>query len=165
MKSIFVLVCTMATAWPGDPAPPPVKLTPSDAALEKLAWMAGSWAGEIRTMVTEEHWTQPSGGTMLGVNRQVVQRRTMLFEYLRIESRADGIYYVANPGGKGETAFKMVKLEGQSVVFENRTHKAPHRIIYRREGHKLHARVETDLHDGSVSEHAWMWTRAVIVVD
>ena len=29
------------------------------------------------------------------------------YEYLRIESRADGVYYVAMPSGKNEAAFKL----------------------------------------------------------
>ena len=110
-----------------------------------LSWLAGGWRGEMGRAVIEEHWTKAAGGMMLGVSRTVVGDKAVGFEFLRIEVRADGVYYVAQPNGRAGTDFKLTKLEGESAVFENPEHDFPKRIIYSREGtHSLAARVEGD---------------------
>src|SRR6185503_2767987 len=66
--------------------------------LADISWMAGDWqtAPDGRRQI-EEHWTQVAGGSMLGMSRTVAGEKTVEFEYLRIEQRDDGIYYVAHP--------------------------------------------------------------------
>jgi hypothetical protein len=98
-----------------------------------LAWMSGDWqtAAGGRAQI-DEHWTLPAGGTMLGVGRTIAGDKTVEFEYLRIEQRANGIFYVASPQGRPATDFKMTRLSGQEVVFENPEHDFPKRIIYKK---------------------------------
>lgn len=108
-----------------------------------LSWMAGSWEGTTGKASIEEHWTPVAGGTLFGVSRTIVEGKTVAFEFLRIEARADGLYYVAQPGGRPPTDFKLIKVEGQSVVFENLAHDFPQRILYRKNADgTLDARVE-----------------------
>ncbi len=102
--------------------------------ISDLAWMAGRWqtAPGERTRV-EEHWMAPAGGTMVGMGRTVAGDRTVEFEFLRLEQRADAIYYVASPKGRcPATDFKLTRLAGQEVVFENPAHDFPKRITYRK---------------------------------
>jgi hypothetical protein len=54
------------------------------------------------------------------------------FEFLRLEARPDGVYYVAQPGGKPPVAFKWDGKSETEVVFENPQHDFPKRIIYSR---------------------------------
>ena len=105
--------------------------------------MSGSWEGTAGKASIEEHWTPAAGGTLFGVSRTIAGGKTVAFEFLRIEARADGIFYVAQPGGRPPTDFKLIKLEGQSVMFENLAHDFPQRIIYRKNADEtLDARVE-----------------------
>lgn len=70
---------------------------------------------------------------MIGMSRTVVATRTAAFEFLRIEERGEAIYYVASPKGRcPATDFKLTRLSGQEVVFENPEHDFPKRIIYRK---------------------------------
>jgi hypothetical protein len=102
--------------------------------IAELAWMSGDWqtvAGG-RAQV-EEHWTLPSGGTMIGMGRTVVNNKTAEFEFLRIEQRGDDIFYVAHPNAQcPQTDFKLTRLTKQEVVFENPEHDFPKRVIYRK---------------------------------
>lgn len=124
--------------------------TPSPA-VEQLAWMSGSWEGTMGKASFEEHWTPAAGGTLFGVSRTIVAGKTVAFEFLRIEARADGIFYVAQPGGRPPTDFKLTKLEGQAVVFENPQHDFPQRILYRKNADgTLDARVEGE-RNGKIS--------------
>ena len=48
---------------------------------------------------------------MLGMGRTVAGNRTVEFEFLRLEQRGDGIYYIASPKGRCPvTEFKLTKL-------------------------------------------------------
>ena len=53
-----------------------------------------------------------SGAMMIGVSQTVENGVTRGFEYLRLEPRSDGVFYVAVPSGKTETAFRF---EGETV--------------------------------------------------
>ena len=89
----------------------------------------------------------------MGLSRTVSGERTISFEYLRIESRPDGVYYVAHPRAKSPgTDFKLVRGDRRQAVFENLSHDFPKRIIYRlNPDGSLTARVEGD---GSEQEKA-----------
>ena len=72
----------------------------SQDSLSDLSWLAGGWQGTVGEAQIEEHWIQPAGGTMLGLSRTVAGGRTVAFEFLRIEGRADGPVYVAQRQGR-----------------------------------------------------------------
>ena len=102
--------------------------------LADIAWISGDWqtAPGGRRQI-EEHWTQVAGGSMMGVSRTVAGDKTVEFEYLRIEQRADGIFYVAHPKARCPgTDFKLTKASANEAVFENPQHDFPKRIIYRK---------------------------------
>lgn len=120
---------------------------PQNAATDiaALGWMAGDWAGPVGRAYAEEHWLPPAAGAMLGVSRTIVKDRMVAFEFLRIETRPDGIYYVAQPGGRPPTDFKLTQSTASSAVFENPKHDHPKIISYRLDGaDTLVARIEGD---------------------
>lgn len=102
--------------------------------ISELAWLSGDWqtAPGGRALI-EEHWTAPVGGTMIGMGRTVVGDKTAEFEFLRIEQRGDDLFYVANPNANcPQTDFKLTRLTGQAVIFENPAHDYPKRVMYRK---------------------------------
>ena len=126
--------------------------------LESLAWMAGSWTGTMGRAAIEEHWIAPRGGTMLAVSRTTAGDRTVAFEFLRLEQRADGVIYVAQPGGRPPTEFRLTSQTGESATFENPQHDHPKVIRYRREGSTLNAEIEGD-EKGRHVKQAFTFTR------
>ena len=110
-----------------------------------LGWIAGSWSDPVGRANSEEYWIAPAAGAMLGVSRTIVKDRLVAFEFLRIEKRADGIYYVAQPGGRPPTDFKLTQSTATSAVFENPKHDHPKIISYRLDGaDTLVAKIEGD---------------------
>jgi len=104
-------------------------------ALTDISWISGSWQSEGGRRQIEEHWTKVAGESMLGMSRTVAGDKTVEFEYLRIEQRADGIYYVAHPKARCPgTDFKLTRASATEAVFENPQHDFPKRIIYRKSG-------------------------------
>jgi uncharacterized protein DUF6265 len=107
---------------------------PQTPGLADLSWIAGDWQTALGGRAqSEEHWTSAAGGSMMGMSRTIAGEKTVEFEYLRIEQRADGVYYVAHPKARCPgTDFKLTKSSATEAVFENPQHDFPKRIIYRK---------------------------------
>jgi uncharacterized protein DUF6265 len=154
MARSFVLVVLItaaaAPAWAGPAA---------DARLEKLSWMAGSWARDSAGTRSEEHWMAARGGLMAGMNRLVSGGRARSFEFLRIQAAGDSIAYVASPNNRPPTVFPLKEQGEKRVVFENPTHDFPQRLIYwlGSDG-RLFARVEGMMNGKSATED-FVWTK------
>jgi hypothetical protein len=128
--------------------------------LDRLAWLAGRWTGEQDGVSMEEYWTDARGGAMLGLHRDVKDARLVSWEFLRIGATSDGTFYFASPRSQPPTPFKLVELDGNRVVFENKQHDFPQRILYwLDEMGALHARVEGPQGGKTVAEE-WVWTKA-----
>jgi hypothetical protein len=122
----------------------PPSATAQDRGLETFAWLAGAWEMHDGARVVEEHWTAPSANLMIGMSRAVAGGRTTEFEFIRLEKRDDGLFYVPQPGGRPPVAFRLTSADGDRFVFENTTSgDRVTRVEYRRDGPDgLHARVE-----------------------
>jgi hypothetical protein len=139
-------VAAPETAAPARPAAAPT-------GLDQLAWLRGCWAGNVNRRDFAEQWLPPRAGMMVGVSHSIVQdrrqaseSRTQDYTYLRLEARADGVYYVAIPSGKKEMPFKLTGVENdkgtQVFTFTGSGDAFPQRIVYRRtEGGLLFAQV------------------------
>lgn len=118
---------------------PPETTQPAAAAplnVEALAWLAGCWEGKVNQRDFREEWLPLRGEIMVGASQTAMQGKTLSFEFLRIEPRADGVYYIPMPSGRKETLFKLTsrKTDGadEMFTFENTVNEFPQRIIYRR---------------------------------
>jgi len=115
-----------------------------------LAWLAGCWVGNVNQRDFREQWSPVRGDILLGVGSTVYQGKAQSYEFLRIEARPDGVYYVAVPSGQKEDAFRLVSITTDDkdtiFTFSNPQHDFPQTIIYRRgaEGW-LYAHVEGKL--------------------
>lgn len=124
----------------GRPPKPDGPEAVSDVAV--LEWMAGCWLRETSTSVTEELWTQPKAGLMVGLSRTVGSRGRASFEHLLIEARGDTVVYRASPSGQATTEFVASHLSDTMAAFENPSHDFPRRIVYRQSSpDSLHARI------------------------
>jgi len=146
-------------AAPAGPTAPskaaPVAASPS---LDSLAWLRGCWKGSVARREFREQWMPARGGMMVGISHTVVApklqgtgqqkqdavgkeqdsatEKTQDFEYLRVETRPDGVYYVDVPSGKTERAFKFTEIGDDNgaklYTFANPVDEFPQRLVYRR---------------------------------
>ena len=132
-------------------APPPARVS-------DLGWMAGSWSvQDAGGRWTEERWTPPRGGMMLGVARVGRWDRVDEFEFLRLQAGEDGVpVYYAQPGGRPPVAFRLISRDATSATFENPTHDFPQRIRYVRDGDLMTATISRL--DGS-NAMSWRYSR------
>ena len=114
-------------------------------AIADLDGMAGCWEqkDDSKKLLISEMWMKPAGMSMLGMGRTVKNDKTTGWEYMRIEQRADGMYFVSKPKENTEdTAFKLIRSTLNEVVFENKEHDFPQRIIYKLQGTTMVGRIE-----------------------
>lgn len=127
------------------------------ATVDDLGWLAGQWTSETGERWTEESWTAPRGGLMLGHSRSGRGDALRAFEFLRIAAGPDGgLAYLAQPQGRAPVAFRMVRHDGASATFENAAHDYPQRIAYVRTGDTLTATISAI--DGSKAR-SWTYRR------
>lgn len=145
MKTLFGI--GMALLLMGQ-APPP-------ADVADLAWLSGRWESVSESgRWTEETWSAPRGGVMLGHSRSGSGDRAREFEFLRLQAGPDGaVAYHAQPGGRPAIAFQLTARDGTSATFDNPQHDFPQRIRYVRNGTTMVATISRL--DGS---NAMSWT-------
>jgi hypothetical protein len=130
------------------------------ATVDDLRWMTGSWQGAANGVQSEEHWSTPSGGLLIGMHRDVKDGRAVGFEFFRIQVHEGAITYLTQPGGQPPTAFAMKEVGMNRVVFENLAHDFPQRIIYwQSQPGELRARIEGTVR-GKLEAEEWVWSRS-----
>lgn len=127
--------------------------------VDRLSWMSGRWRMETPRTVSEETWSAPGGGTLIGFGRTIAGDRTVFHEFLMIEEREGVLAYVAMPRGQGTGVFPMIEMSGSRVVFENPAHDYPQRITYERVSRdRMRAMIEGE-RNGESRRAEWDFTR------
>jgi len=146
--------------------------------IDDLAFIAGHWVGVEEGSRLEETWLPPAGGMLVGLHRDVKGDGSVFYEFLRIEVRDAGIYYVAKPSNQPEGEFRLksviadsdgvspaspMKMDGTVTavaIFENPAHDFPQRIIYEQMGDgTLRASIHGTI-DGKERWATWEYRRA-----
>jgi hypothetical protein len=116
----------------------PAEVAPAVAdPLAQFAWLEGCWRGSVNKRDFREHWLPPRGALMVGASHTVSEGKTLDYEYLRIEPRSDGLYYVnvAMGPGQKETAYKLMDramdVDDEVFTFANPGPDFPQKILYR----------------------------------
>jgi len=131
---------------------PSTSATPASGPLAPLAWLEGCWSGTVNQREFREQWMPLRGNLLVGVSQTVMQNITQGYEYLRLEPRADGVYYVTAPEGRNEAAYRLTEQtvdktndrNDEIFVFANPALEFPQKITYRRasSGGWLYATVD-----------------------
>lgn len=110
---------------------------------EMPRWMTGAWEqNRSDGQWSDEYWTPPRGGIMVGAARIGTGETLGVFEHTRIVRKADGtLAFFAQPFGRPAAEFPMVAAGDRMIEFANPAHDYPQRIRYWREGDRLKARI------------------------
>ena len=166
----IVLGCASAAAAqesPFQPRTPNTITAPADApaaraTLQDLAWLAGEWSGTGLGGATEETWSAPAGGAMMGMFRLVKDGRVVFYEFLTLVEQ-DGAVLLRlkhfNPDLTGweEKAdfvtFRLLKATATEAYFDG--------LTFRRDGpDRTHIYLAIrNRADGSVREETFVHSR------
>ncbi len=130
IRASLLSVCIVtAMASVGEPSQTPVIASPgsaSDADIEDFAWLAGHWRGEGFGGVIEEIWSEPLGGTMMGMFRLVKDDEVEFYELVVIGEDDEGMSmkvkhfsrdFVAWEDKKGAIRFDLESVEPDEAQF------------------------------------------------
>lgn len=136
--------------------------TGETAAAADMAWLAGSWTGTGLGGVSEEIWSRPSGGVMMGAYRLIKEGKPVFYEMLLLmESEGTLLlrlkHFTAAFVGWEEkdksVDFKFVKKYGSRMYFSGLT-------FERKNGKKLNIFLALRQKDGTVREELFVMKRA-----
>ncbi len=143
---------------------------PAKATIQQVSFIAGPWVGTMGDRTVEQHWMQPLGTSMIAMYRNVQGAEPKLYELLAIEQDGDGlvlrIKHFAPGAGlvgrqeKGDSIdHRLVKVEGQTAVFEG-IGANPNRVTFtRKSADALDIIVERVGRDGKPTSTVFPYTR------
>jgi hypothetical protein len=150
----FAVAITMTTAAAAENI---CALPKSNADIASLSWLAGNWVESGTSRTVRERWAGPYGGVLLGIGVTTQGDTTRSYEFFRITKTPAGLSYFASPNGAAPTEFKAVEICAGKVVFENKAHDFPQRVIYAKGANgTLNARVEGVL-KGKLEGENWTY--------
>ena len=128
------------------------------ATMPMPAFLAGCWEQRRDNGGwTEECWTDPRGGLMIGSGRDGQGDSVRHWEWMRIERATDGsVTFYGSPKGAPAVGFKATEGDAKSVTFVNAGHDYPQRVRYVATDTGLDA--EVSLADGTKPER-WSYHR------
>ena len=156
-SSEFVGVCLLAGTFLIAHAVGAEQGSGAHKTVASLSWLAGNWIEQRKDQTIRERWAGPYGDVMLGVGVTERARGKTSFEFFRIAATPSGVSYFASPNAAPPTEFKAIELTSTKVVFENKAHDFPQRVIYTKNADgTLAARIEGTINGKLVSE-TWLY--------
>ncbi|MFL5298658.1 MAG: DUF6265 family protein [Phenylobacterium sp.] len=126
----------------------------------RLAWMAGAWSETKAGVVTRETWLAPLGGAMSGATQTNRPGKAVVHEFETITTGPDGrVAYTPIIRGVEPTPFALLPGPDGEAVFERVSDEFPKRVIYRKCGPDLCARIE-GMVGGKLQGKDWRYARA-----
>jgi hypothetical protein len=129
------------------------------AGVDQLSWMVGTWREEKAGRTVVETWLPALGGQMAGVAQTLRSGRPPSVEFTTISQTATGLTFTARIDGQPATSFPLIASGEGEAVFENKAHDFPQRVIYRRCGLNLCARIEGVV-NGQLKSQSWTYAPA-----
>ena len=136
MKRVIVTLCVLVVAATFTAAGDTPK---KGYGLKDVAWFIGQWKSPSSEKLTsEEHWSEPAAGAMIGMFRMLNGEKPIVYEFLMIEEGNDGVYMrlrhfkaAMAEVEKEPIRLKLTKASATEAVFENPDNEKPKRITYR----------------------------------
>ena len=127
------------------------------ATLSMPSFLTGCWEQRSGESWTEECWTTPRGGLMIGSGRTGKGDAVTHWEYMRIERGADGtLTFYGSPKGAPAVGFRATEVGDKQITFLNAGHDYPQRVRYVATADGIDA--EVSLADGRKAER-WRYRR------
>ena len=127
--------------------------------VEGLSWMAGAWRETKAGVTTREVWLAPLGGAMSGATQTNRPGKPVLHEFETITTGADGaVAYTPIIRTVEPTPFALKPGPDGEAVFERVSDEFPKRVIYRKCGDDLCARIEGVV-NGKLQGKDWRYSR------
>jgi hypothetical protein len=131
----------------------PVDFAGPPATLADMKWLVGHWKGTGLGGVSEEMWSEPAGGVMMGMYRLVLNGKPSFYEFIHLAEENGSLvmklkHFDPDLTGWEEkerfVTFRLLKLEREAVYFGG--------LTFRRSGDRLRIFLALRDKDGRVRE-------------
>lgn len=131
------------------------------ATLSDVTWLAGHWQGPALGGLSEEVWTAPLGGSMMGSYKLVRGDSVIFYEILSLVEEDSSLvmrlkHFNPDLSGWEEKAevrrFPLVRLTPTEAFFDGMT-------IRRLDPERLQIQLAIHMQDGSIREEEFRYTR------
>lgn len=131
-KPVATVYRRTSDAMPAEPKRNEFPIKGVPARINDAGWIGSTWIGtNANNVTTEERWTAPASGVMLGVGRTLRGAEMPAFEFLCIAEREGSLVYFAMPNARTPaTPFVLTNITPESATFENPSHDFPKLIRY-----------------------------------
>lgn len=150
MRRLAIVAAIAALAGPASAAP--------IDDVQALGWLAGSWIQRSENLTVRETWLAPLDGAMSGASQTNRTGRKPSTEFMTITAEPAGATFTARVGSQPPTLFVLKSRGDDEATFENLAHDFPQRVIYRRCGQDLCARIEGVV-NGKPQSQEWRYRR------
>ena len=146
MRIALALACLIALPAAANPA----------SQVARLSWITGTWSETKGEVTTRETW-QASDGALVGKGETLRLGKPPHIEQMKITAEPAGATFTAMIAGQPPTPFLLLAGAEGEAVFENKAHDFPQRVIYRRCGADLCARIEGTV-GGKLQFQEWRYS-------
>jgi len=129
--------------------------------LEKAAWLIGTWENDSRAGKLSETWSRSANG-FKGMGAFTAGSDTIFSEKLGLIEEDGDLYYVATvkDQNNGEAVtFPLLNATADQLVFENKEHDFPQKIVYTHYGDSLIA-IISGMKDGQLKTENFRMRKA-----
>lgn len=132
-----------------------------EAKINDISWLSGNWVGEAFGGLAEEVWSDPAGGSMMGMFRSIVKGEVGFYEILTISEFEESLVFrlrhfnenLSAWEEKGEPkSYPLVKIDKNTAWFEGFT-------FAKNGNNEFTVYVTMDRADGTTREMAFEYTR------
>ncbi len=114
--------------------------------IKQMEWVIGKWENISRDRNLYEIWTKTNDTIYSGRSFMIANNDTIFSERISLELKNNELFYIPAVSAQNNgqpIPFKFTSSENTEIIFENREHDFPQRIIYKNpKPDSLYARVE-----------------------
>lgn len=114
--------------------------------IKQMDWVIGKWENNAGDGSFHEIWTKTNDTIYSGRSFMIANEDTVFSESISLELKQNELFYiptVSNQNNAKPIEFKFIAIENNEIIFENKEHDFPQRIIYKQLApDSLYARVE-----------------------
>lgn len=130
-----VVLCLFGGVWisPGSSVADEKSGDPGQQ-LAAMAWLAGTWSGDMWGGQFVAYYATPEGGKILSYSELRKGEKVAMYEFERFDVKKGDVWLTPFPRGKQAASFRLTELDAKAkkATFESPKNDFPSRIVYHR---------------------------------
>ncbi|MEM7167278.1 MAG: DUF6265 family protein [Planctomycetota bacterium] len=133
----------------------------AESQLSMMAWLSGTWSGDMWGGQFVAYYTTPEGGKVLSYSELRRGEKVAMYEFEKFEVKDGEVWLTPFPRGKQASTFRLTSLDQsqRKATFECPKNDFPTRIVYHRSGNDDLVITLSDPHGGGTDVQTFQLAR------